>query len=71
MYYYCLQFFTICFYVVPMVSFEQPTTSVGENTGPVQPVLVLSNPSLFEFTVQVSTTGRTATGECNSCECYN
>ena len=54
-----------------MVSFEQPTTSVGENTGPVQPVLVLSNPSLFEFTVQVSTTGRTATGECNSCECYN
>ena len=53
-----------------MVSFEQPT-NVVENAGPAQPVLVLSNPSLFEFTVQVSTTGRTATGECDSCECYN
>ena len=53
-----------------MVSFEQPT-NVDEDDGPAQPVLVLSNPSLFEFTVQVSTTGRTATGECDSCECYN
>jgi len=58
----------ICLDIVPMVSFEQPTYSVNEDDGQAQPVLVLSNPSLLEFTVEVSTTDNTATGECNSCE---
>ena len=35
------------------VSFIQSTYRVGENTGPVQPVLVLSNPFSTDITVQV------------------
>ena len=60
--------FAVCLDIVPMVSFEQPTYSVNENAGQAQPVLVLSNPSLLEFTVEVSTTDNTAAGEYNSCE---
>ena len=33
--------------------FNQTTYSVDEDGGPVQPVLVLSNPSATEFTVRV------------------
>ena len=42
--------------------FEQPTYSVDENAGPAQPVLVLSNPSSMEVTVQVTNTDGSATG---------
>ena len=43
--------------------FEQPTYSVNENAGSAQPVLVLSNPSSMAFTVQVTNTDGSATGE--------
>ena len=55
-------------YSVPLflaitVMFEQSTYSVDEDSGPAQPVLVLSNPSSMEFTVQVTNTDGSATGE--------
>ena len=43
--------------------FEQPTYSVNENAGPAQPVLVLSNPSSMTFSVTVTNTDGSATGE--------
>ena len=45
------------------VMFEQPTYSVNENTGPAQPVLVLSNPSSMTFSVTVTNTDGSATGK--------
>jgi len=45
------------------VSFNQSTYSVNEDDGPAQPVLVLSNPSTTDITVQVSTSDGTATGK--------
>ena len=43
--------------------FNQSMYSVIEGAGPAPPVLVLSNPSSFESTVQVFNTEGTATGE--------
>ena len=43
--------------------FNQLMYSVIEGAGPARPVLVLSNPSSFESTVQVFSTDGTATGE--------
>ena len=43
--------------------FEQPTYSVDEDAGPVQPVLVFSNPSSMNITVQVTNIDGSATGE--------
>jgi len=45
------------------VKFIQSAYRVGENAGPAQPVLVLSNPSSTDITVQVRDTENTATGE--------
>ena len=45
------------------VSFSQSTYSVNEYDGVVQPVLVLSNPSSTNITVQVRDNNNTATGE--------
>ena len=45
------------------VSFSQSTYSVSEDDGSVQPVLVLSNPSSTDITVQVRDNSNTATGE--------
>ena len=45
------------------VNFEQSMYSVNENAGPAQPVLVLSNPSSTDITVQVFNTDGSATGE--------
>jgi len=45
------------------VSFSQSTYSVDEDDGPAQPVLVLSNPSSTDITVQVRDTENTATSE--------
>jgi len=49
--------------LVANVSFSQSTYSVDEDDGPVQPVLVLSNPSSTDITVQVGSNDITATGE--------
>ena len=38
--------------------------SIQENDGPAQPVLVLSNPSSTDITVQVFNTDNSAIGEC-------
>ena len=45
------------------VSFGQSTYSVNEDDGLVQPVLVLSNPSSTNITVQVRDNSNNATGE--------
>ena len=56
--------------VGPTVSFESSTYTVNEDAGPAQPVLVLSNPSSTDISVQVNSMDETATGEYSSCECY-
>ena len=45
------------------MKFNQSTYSVYEDSGPVQPVLVLSNPSSTDITVEVFSTNITALGE--------
>ena len=45
------------------ISFSQSMYSVNENEGPVEPVLVLSNPSSSDITVRVTDRGGTATGK--------
>ena len=45
------------------VSFSQSAYSVNEDDGVVQPVLVLSNPSSTDITVQVRSNDNTATGK--------
>ena len=44
------------------MKFSQPTYSINEDRGPVQPVLVLSNPSSTDITVEVFSTNITAIG---------
>ena len=56
--------YIICWYSLAIVvTFEQSTYSVDEDAGPAQPVLVLSNPSSTDITVQVSDTENTATSK--------
>ena len=45
------------------ITFNQSTYNVNEDDGPAQPVLVLSNPSSTNITVQVRDTQNTATSE--------
>ena len=45
------------------VTFSQSKYSVNEDDGPAQPVLVLSNPSSTNITVQVRDNQNTATSE--------
>ena len=45
------------------VMFNQSMYSVNEDAGPAQPVLVISNPSSTDITVQVTNTDGSATGE--------
>ena len=45
------------------ITFSQSTYSVDENNGSVRIVLVLSNPSSTDITVQVRDSNNTATGE--------
>ena len=47
----------------PTVFFNQSAYTVDENTGLVQPVLILSEPQSTEFTVQVIDSSHTATGK--------
>ena len=47
---------------MPQVKFEPPTYNVNEDAGPAQPVLVLSNPSTTNITVEVFSTNGSATG---------
>ena len=43
--------------------FTQTVYYVNEDAGPVQPILVLSNPSSTDITVEVFNTDGSATGE--------
>ena len=59
-----LQYYTNCVLLIDVsVSFSQSTYSVDENNGPAQPVLVLSNPSSTDITVQVRSNNITTAGE--------
>ena len=49
--------------IAATISFSQSMYSVGENEGPVQPVLVLSYPSSTDVTVRVADEMNTATGD--------
>jgi len=49
--------------IVATVMFNQSIYSVNENEGLTQPTLVLSKPSTTVFTVQVTNTDGSATGE--------
>ena len=50
------------FYVDITVSFSLSAYTIDEDAGSVQPVLVLSNPSSTNITVQVLSTDGSATG---------
>ena len=50
-------------YTVTTVNFDQSTYGVFENNGTVQPVLVLSIPVSFDFTIQVDYYSITAISE--------
>ena len=52
-----------CLFPAITVNFNQSTYSVNEDAGLAQPVLVLSNPSSTDITVQVRDTQNTATSE--------
>ena len=45
------------------MTFSETTYSVDENAGPAQPLLVLSNPSSTDITVEVFDTSGSATSE--------
>ena len=49
-------------HIVAAISFSETVYSIDEDTGFVQPVLVLSKLFLTDITVTVSTTGINATG---------
>ena len=52
------------FYPIDLtISFNQSTYSVDEDDGSAQPVLVLSNPSSTDISVQVRSSNINATGE--------
>ena len=45
------------------IKFNQSTYNIYEDNGPVKPVLILSNISLIEFTVEVLTASGSANGK--------
>ena len=50
-------------YLAPTVNFNQSAYNVDEDDGPVQLVLVLSNPSSTDITISVFSTDGSATGK--------
>ena len=48
------------------VRFNQSTYSISEGDGLLQPVLILSNPSSTDITVQIRTNDNTTTGKYTS-----
>ena len=55
--------YMIVVWIAAAISFNQSTYSANEDSGVVQPVLVLSNPSSTNITVQVRDNSNNATGE--------
>ena len=50
------------YFVAATISFDQSAYSIAEDGGLVQPVLVLSNPSSVDITIQVIDTAATTIG---------
>jgi len=50
-------------FVATTMMFGESKYRVDEDDGPAKPVLVLSNPSSFDITVQVTSNDITATGK--------
>ena len=50
-------------YLAITVMFNHTTHNVDEDAGPAQPGLVLSNPSATAITVEVTSSGGSATGK--------
>ena len=60
----CIIIVDPCFHHLAItVTFSQSTYNFDEDAGPAQPVLVLSNPSSTDITVQVRDNQNTATSE--------
>ena len=55
--------YTFTYDLASIIWFSQLTYSADEGDGAAQPVLILSNPSSSNTTVQVKTKKKTATGE--------
>ena len=53
-------------YIGILLSFNETGYSIDESDGPVQPVLLLSNPSSTDIAIQIRDDGRTATSELNT-----
>ena len=53
----------IVFYVAISVFFNATTYAISENAGPLTPVLVLTNPSSTDVTIQVTDSEDTATSK--------
>jgi len=60
---YAVDFLNMFHSIAITVRFNQSTYSVNENEGPAQPTLILSNSSSTDFTLQVTITDGSATGE--------
>jgi len=55
--------YILILHIAPTVIFNQSTYNVIEDDGPVQPVLVLSNPSSTDITISVFSNDESATGK--------
>ena len=53
------------FFKATSIKFEESSYSVNEGNRPVQPVLILSNPSSTSITVNILNIDDTATGMCS------
>ena len=58
-----IQLIIVISHLAPIVTFTQSTYNVDEDDGPVQPVLILSNPSSTDITISVFSTDGSATGK--------
>ena len=56
--------FYITLSLATTVKFNHSAYSINEDSGPLQPVLVLSNPSSTDITVEVFNTNISAIGKC-------
>ena len=53
----------LLFQLAPRVNFDQSTYGIDEDKGPVQLMLILSNPSTADITIRVFSNDGLATGE--------
>ena len=51
---YSSELYFVLHFIVGNVNFEQSTYNVFEDSGPAQPVLILSNPSSTDMKIQIT-----------------